>query len=306
MDPTDVLRVLWRQRWYVLPALLLTLAAAAYVYQLAPRTYETTGTYALVNPAVPTEEQLDDDPELAALSSDNPYLRSADPNLIADAVIARLGAEDTVGRLAAAGIGTDYGVGPGATGNGFVVDITGVGPTPAEAIATADAVGTILVQELHDLQKVNDADDRYLFTAIELAAPDAATEQFSSRLRAVIVVLLGGAVLVFGAASLGRYRSRDRADPSASLAGTTPPAPVPVDAPAPPAPAAGRPRAKASGSTRARSTAPRARAARPPVAAAEPAADDPDPEPAPRADEPEQRVPADRRRADLPTAKRRG
>ncbi|WP_147793554.1 hypothetical protein [Cellulomonas sp. Y8] len=211
MDPTDVLRTLWQQRWYVLPAVLLALAAAAYVYGFAPRSYEVTSTYALVNPAVPTAEELERDPALAALNADNPYLRSADTNLITDALIARLGAASTVKQLQADGVGTDYGVGPGVGGNGFVVDITGVGPTPGAAIATTAAVGTVLEAELDDLQRVNGADDRYLFTPLLLAPPDDATEQFSSRLRAVIVVLLGGAVLVFAAASLGRWRTGVRA-----------------------------------------------------------------------------------------------
>jgi hypothetical protein len=211
VDPTDVLRTLWQQRRYVLPALLLALGAAAYVYGFAPRSYEVTSTYALVNPAVPTAEELERDPALAALNADNPYLRSADTNLITDALIARLGAASTVEQLQADGVGTDYGVGPGVGGNGFVVDITGVGPTPEAAVATTTAVGTVLESELDDLQRVNGADDRYLFTPLLLAPPDDATEQFSSRLRAVIVVLLGGAVLVFGAASLGRWRSGVRA-----------------------------------------------------------------------------------------------
>ncbi|HYQ75758.1 hypothetical protein [Cellulomonas sp.] len=218
MDPTDVLRTLWQQRRYVLPALLLALGAAAYVYGFAPRSYEVTSTYALVNPAVPTAEELERDPALAALNADNPYLRSADTNLITDALIARLGAASTVKQLQADGVGTDYGVGPGVGGNGFVVDITGVGPTPEAAIATTAAVGTVLETELDDLQRVNGADDRYLFTPLLLAPPDDATEQFSSRLRAVIVVLLGGAVLVFGAASLGRWRSGVRARRAAARA----------------------------------------------------------------------------------------
>ncbi|MBU5424218.1 hypothetical protein KQI48_16225 [Cellulomonas hominis] len=219
MDPTDVVRALWQQRRYVLPAVLLVLVAVAYVYQFAPRTYESTATYALVNPAVPTPEELEADPELAALDADNPYLRSSDTNLIADALIARLGASSTVERLEAQGIGSDYGVGPGVGGNGFVVDVTGVGPSPEAAVATTAGVGAILETELRDLQKVNGADDRYLFTPLLLTGPDGATEQFSSRLRAVIVVGLGGGVLVFAAVSLGRWR--DRAGARRRAAGAT-------------------------------------------------------------------------------------
>lgn len=211
MDPTDVLRAMWQQRWYVLPALLIALASAAYVYQFAPRSYESTATYALVNPAVPTSEELEADPALAALNADNPYLRSADANLVTDALTAQLNASPTVESLEAAGVGAEYRVGPGEGGNGFVIDITSMAATPDGAIATASGVGTILEQELRELQKVNGADDRYLFTPLELAAPTSATEQFSSRLRSVIMVLIAGGVLVFAAASLGRFRGKRRA-----------------------------------------------------------------------------------------------
>ncbi|WP_454048569.1 hypothetical protein [Cellulomonas sp. Marseille-Q8402] len=337
MDPTDVLRVLWQQRWYVIPALLLALGAAAYVYQFAPRSYETTATYALVNPAVPTSEELERDPGLAALNGDNPYLRSADTNLIADAVIARLTASSTVETLEAAGIGTDYGVGPGVGGNGFVVDITGVGPTPEDAIATTTAVGAVLETELRALQKVNGADDRYLFVPLLLAGPEGATEQFSSRLRAVIMVLLAGAVLVFAAASLGRYRGRARAaravpaegrdavvdpgDPSAAgpaVAGrpatapppTTPappetaPPPEPATAPVPaaPPPSSEEPAPPLPAAARRRADPTRTRTRSAPSRSKTP------PRPAPTGDDdasadPE---PARVRGAGLPTAKRRG
>lgn len=270
MDPTDVLRTLWQQRRYVLPALVLALAAAAYVYGFAPRSYESTSTWALVNPAVPTAEDLERDPALDALNADNPYLRSADTNLITDALIARLGAASTVKQLQADGVGTDYGVGPGVGGNGFVVDITGVGPTPEDAIATTSAVGAVLEAELDDLQRVNGADDRYLFTPLLLTPPDDATEQFSSRLRAVIVVLLGGAVLVFAAASLGRWRGRARERRAARAA---------VDAP-PGAPEASTPPARDDrGASGGGDPGPGATGAEDPDAADQDAADPPRPEP---------------------------
>jgi len=314
VDPTDVLRTLWQQRWYVLPAMVVALAAAGYVYGFAPRSYEVTSTYALVNPAVPTAEELERDPALAALNADNPYLRSADTNLITDALIARLGAASTVERLQADGVGTDYGVGPGVGGNGFVVDITGVGPTPEAAVATTAAVGTVLERELDDLQRVNGADDRYLFTPLLLAPPDDATEQFSSRLRAVIVVLLGGAVLVFAAASLGRWRSGARARRAAERA-----APQGADGHAGDPGAGARAGAVAArpGTTRGGKRAPvrstgaggggtaRARSSRTATAARPPGpADEAAPDPAPAADEPARGAGAGR--TGLPTAKRRG
>jgi hypothetical protein len=65
-------------------------------------------------------------------------------------------------------------------------------------------LGRLLQEYLHEAQKVNGADDVYLFSSIMVASPDKATEQFSSRLRALIVVFLGGVVAMFGAVSMAR------------------------------------------------------------------------------------------------------
>lgn len=212
MEPTGVLSSLWRYRWYVLPALLITLGVAAYVYALGPRSYESTVSYALVNPDVPTEADIEREPALAQLNGDNPYLRSTDPNLVANVVITRLLSPVTADYLEDVGLSGDYSVSPGVGGSGFIVQITGVGETAEQSLATSNALGKMFEQELRSIQLVNGADDRFLFTSLVVSQADRATEQFSSRLRAVVIVLVGGIVLVFGAVSLGRAidASRER------------------------------------------------------------------------------------------------
>lgn len=204
MDPIAVAKVLWRYKLYVLPALILTLTAALYVFQFGPRSYESNMSYAMVNPEVPTTIELEANPELENLNDDNPYLRSSDPALITDVLITRLSSGWVPRTLEAAGLGTDYTVSRGAGGNGFVIDITGIGSSEEQSIETTKALGELLVSELRTAQTVNDADETYLFTALVISSPDFAQEQFSSRLRSVIIVLLGGVVLVFAAVSLGR------------------------------------------------------------------------------------------------------
>lgn len=208
MDPIAVAKVLWRYKWYVLPALILTLTAALYVFQFGPRSYESNMSYAMVNPEVPTTVELEANPELENLNDDNPYLRSSDPALITDVLITRLSSGWVPRTLEAAGLGTDYTVSRGAGGNGFVIDITGIGSSEEQSIETTKALGELLVSELRTAQTVNDADETYLFTALVISSPDFAQEQFSSRLRSVIIVLLGGVVLVFAAVSLGRGVAR--------------------------------------------------------------------------------------------------
>lgn len=206
MDPMAVVKTLWRFKLLVLPVVLLTLGAALFVYQFGPRSYESTLSYAVVDPAAPTSTELDNNPVLQELNSANPFLRSADPTLVTNVLITRLRAASVAESLKDEGLGDEYTVTPGA--GGFIIDITGVGNSPEQSLATTSAIGTRLEDELYEMQTTNGADTRYIFTALAVAPPDQATERFSSRLRAVIVVVLGGSVLLFGAVSLGRGLER--------------------------------------------------------------------------------------------------
>ena len=58
---------------------------------------------------------------------------------------------------------------------------------------------------LHEVQTVNGADDRFLFTALVVSDVSRPTEKISSRLRAVIVVAVVGIAVVFGAVSVGKW-----------------------------------------------------------------------------------------------------
>ncbi len=205
MTPISVLKMLWHHKISMVSVLLLTLLAGSYVYFFAPRNYSASTVYVLVTPKVPSSEQLLKDPALAALNSDNPYLRSADSSLITQVMATKLGSADTVDAMAAAGMSRDYTITlPSTSGVGQLIRIEASGESPDKAIATAETLGTRLTAELRSAQKVNGADDRYLFTALQIDPPKKATEQFSSRLRSLIVVLIGGVILLFGAVSIAR------------------------------------------------------------------------------------------------------
>lgn len=205
MDPIAVFRTIWQHRIVAVPIVVLTALAAIYVYQFAPRSYESSATYAMINPDIPTEVDVVKNPQLGNLNPKNPYLRSSDPSLIVQVMLTKMNDNSTAELLASQGLGDEYSVSRGVGGiNGFLVDITGEGETPEMSIATTQALGKLLQQYLYDAQKVNGADDAYLFSSIVVATPDKATEQFSSRLRALIVVFLGGVVTMFGAVSVAR------------------------------------------------------------------------------------------------------
>ncbi|WP_311213348.1 MULTISPECIES: chain-length determining protein [unclassified Arthrobacter] len=218
MDPVAVIKTLWHHKFVVLPVLLVTVLAAVYVYSFAPRSYEAKATYAIVNPKIPTAAELEKNPALNLLNSDNPYLRSADSSLIAQVVGTRLNDDTTGDALLREGLSTDFTVQrPPAS---FLIEIAAASETKDKAVATVKALGSRLEADLLAIQSINGADERFLYTSLMVAAPDNATEQFSSRLRSLIVVLVAGIVLTFGAVSIARglETSRVRAR-SASPAG---------------------------------------------------------------------------------------
>ncbi|MDP9934149.1 hypothetical protein J2T11_000473 [Paenarthrobacter nicotinovorans] len=220
MDPKSLVKQLWINRLFTLPVLLLTLGASLYIYEFGPRTYETTVNFAVISPDVPRESDVLKNPDLGNLNGNNPYLRATDPSLVTDVAITRLNSTVTAQKLSDLGAGDDYSVRRGSGGNGFIIEITGKGSSPDAATTTTTALASVLKSDLYELQKVNGADDRYLFTALPITPPTQPTEQYSSRLRAVIVALAAGGVLVFAAASLGsalrprrvRRRSHGRND----------------------------------------------------------------------------------------------
>ena len=210
MDPLAVIRTIWRMKWFAFPAIIVTVAAAVAVYFYGPRTYESTISYALVNPKIPTEAELELNPALIDLNADNPYLRSSDPNLVANVVITRLNAPGTQEELKRQGLGTEFLATPGAGGGGLIVSITASGETEAQSLATISELGTLFEESLHSVQTINGADERFLFTPIVVAEPDRATEKLSSRVRTVIMVSLGGVILIFGSISLGTWVESSR------------------------------------------------------------------------------------------------
>lgn len=205
MDPLAVLRTIWRLKWYAVPAIVITVVAALGVFQYGPRTYESVISYAIVNPKSPTPAEIRADPALGELNADNPFLRSSDPNLIANVVITRLNAPATQEHLKTLGLGTEFLASPGAGGSGLIVSMTASGDTGKQSLATVKELGSLFEKNLYSIQTVSGADGRYLFTSFVIDQPDRATEKLSSRIRTVIVVVLAGSILVFGAISLGSW-----------------------------------------------------------------------------------------------------
>lgn len=207
MDPLTVLTTLWDHRRVTVPVAVLTLFACLYVYLWAPRSYEASISYALTSPNVPSNIELERIPDLANLNANNPYLRSSDSSLLTQVVIAKLSDPAFTDQLKTSEPGTDFKINP-LTGLGTgLVTVTATSSSETEAVGTAKQVGEQFTSTLYSVQKVNGADDRYLYSPILVRGPGPATELFSSRLRSLIMVGIAGSVLLFGAVSVARGRS---------------------------------------------------------------------------------------------------
>lgn len=211
MDPLSVIKTLWRHKFILFPVLLVTVVAAVYIFAFGPRSYQATATFALVNPLIPSERDILQDPALGTLNSNNPYLRSSDNTLIAQVLTTRLNSPEVAKSLQMLDLDADYTVErAGGFGTGLLIQTTATGSSPEQAMDTVQVLGEFLVQELDAMQKVNGADQRFLFTALAVTLGDQATEQFSSRLRSVILVGAGGVILLFAAISAAQALDRRR------------------------------------------------------------------------------------------------
>jgi capsular polysaccharide biosynthesis protein len=224
MDPLLLIKVLWKHRWLALPAVMLVILIAGYMFFFGPRVYESSATYVVANPNTPSDSEMQRNKRLAKLNSDNPYLRAAESGLIVKVLVARMSGQSTQIEMEAAGLSTDYTVAQSPQSTMTVV-ISAAANTPERALATRQWLLDDLRRQLHDLQKVNGADDRYLFTALPVDVTSEPVEKVSSRLRSLIVTLGAGAILVMGVMSVAHALDRrDRAslrDPDATAESST-------------------------------------------------------------------------------------
>jgi LPS O-antigen subunit length determinant protein (WzzB/FepE family) len=145
MDPISVIKTLWRHKWVAMPVVVLTIAACVYVMFIGQRTYQATMTYALITPKVPTALEMQEDPKLAKINGDNPYLRSPDSTLLSQVLITKLGAQETLKTLKDQGLGTEYTISQASTfGSGMLLVLSASGTSPEQAVDTAVALGNRL------------------------------------------------------------------------------------------------------------------------------------------------------------------
>jgi capsular polysaccharide biosynthesis protein len=226
MDLLALFATLRRHKLIVLLVLLLSIGGDAFIAFGIPPQYESKAQYVLINPpSAPTDAQIQRDPGLAKVNTNNPFLRLPSPSVVVDVVAQRVSGDTVRRALLAQGADKNYLVAStNAIGAGMVIDITANGASAEQARHTLELVSARMKTELHDMQKVDGADDRYLIQAIPINPPTDPIRKITSTIRSIIGVTAAGMVLLFALISIAEAMGprRARSVPSVSPTGSFP------------------------------------------------------------------------------------
>jgi capsular polysaccharide biosynthesis protein len=218
MDLLALFTVLRRHPLIVVVVTLLTGGGLAFVAFGIPPRYEAQAQYVLIAPpAVPTDTEIQRDPSLGLINTNNPYLRLPNPSVVVDILAQRVSGETVRRTLVGAGADRNYLItSTNAIGSGLVINVTGTGRSAAEAGRTLELVSARARTELHDMQTINGASEKYLFQALPINPPTRPRRLVTGTFRSLVAVAAAGVVLLFALISLAEAtgpRRRGQADP---------------------------------------------------------------------------------------------
>ena len=218
MDLLSVIQSLWRHKLVTIPVLVLTLLGALYVVKIKPAAYEASASILLANPqGAATPSQIATDPALKKANPYNTFVSYGDLTVVADTVIQLVTAPTAQQALIQSGVGPSYQMALStAIGNPPIINITGVGPSPQEAIRSAALLVDASKTDLHNLQVKQGIDNFYMITAVEIVDPTQATRSSSGKLRSLIAVLGAGLILLLIAVSVTDAVDKRRKSASSS------------------------------------------------------------------------------------------
>jgi hypothetical protein len=200
MDLFSIVQTIWRHKIAVLPVIAITVAGVFYVAAVKKPVYQTTASFALISPPPPpTLQQVQKDPALGRVNSNNPFVNYGSLSIVADLLAQVVSANTARAALVKQGADARYVVAPDQQFglSAPLLQVTGVGVSSAAAIRTATLVGQALGQQMAALQAARHVDSHYWIEPLEVTAPDSATLQLSSKLRLLVGVLAIGVILLF-------------------------------------------------------------------------------------------------------------
>jgi capsular polysaccharide biosynthesis protein len=220
VDLISIAEILWRRKIVTIPLIVLTALGAYYVVKVKPPIYQAESSLLMVPPNPPTSAQIAADPSLAKINPNNPYLNYGDFAVVADTLIDVVTDSANEQVLVAQGadprytlaLSTDY-------GNPPIVEITGVGRTPAIAMRSAELVTKAAEADLVTLQGSQGVNSLYMIKASQLVTPTYASQSVSGKLRTLVAVFAVGVLALFVAISLiEAVEKRRRGKPAKAVA----------------------------------------------------------------------------------------
>jgi hypothetical protein len=215
VDLLSLLRIAWRFKFATLAVMMGTLALGVAVVVVSPPVFTAVSSYLLIEPPEPpSPAEIEADPQLGRIKSDNPFSRYADPSVIVNVVSRQVSSEQVRKATVDAGGDDEYEVAPSRRfgSPSPIVDITATGSSEQAVFTTLDFVGKQLTSQLRAVQADEDVDPTYMFTARLVEYPQSAKRVVSGTLRVLIgVAAFGGLTLILVLALLhNRARMRDQ------------------------------------------------------------------------------------------------
>lgn len=223
VDLLAILGTLRRHWWVTVLVTALTVIGAGAVVATSPPQWTATTSFLLIEPPTPpTVEDLEENPRLGRINSDNPFVRYGDPAVVID-VVSRIAATEAVhDEIEAAGGSPDFEVAPSARYGAAspIVDVSVTSDSEERVLSSLALVGDFVGQQLRSVQSQGDVDPTYFYTLRQIDTPTQASQEFSSTLRLLVGVLVLGLLTLLAVISIleGRRRSgRAAVEPGARL-----------------------------------------------------------------------------------------
>jgi hypothetical protein len=210
MDLVEIVKILRRRVWLVLPMMTLTLAAAGGAFVYLPTTYESTSTVSLLNAPVPRPS--------GAVGQDNPFLMfDSSLTATADYLSRSLTAEASKQELKAMGVTEEFTSAFAQNAQGPFVQLTVTGPGKDHVLASTRTLTAYAATKLRTIQEANGVKESDMIRMTQIIPPQDPEPQLKDKLKIVLGIAGAGIAatlaLTFVMESLRRSRGRDTTPP---------------------------------------------------------------------------------------------
>lgn len=205
MDLMALMRMLWRRKLVVIPALLLGAFALYETYKYGPPVYRVAPIMVLIAPPAP--------PVNAPTTAGNPYVRFGDLGVVVNILAKEMSSQTEATTMASFGATGKITVAPDAADP--LLDITVEAPTAQEAERSATIAMAQTQGLLQALQQAQGVQPQYFILPVTVVTPTHPTTVFTSTLRRMVAVAVVVGIFVLALAAIAEGIARRRHGPRA-------------------------------------------------------------------------------------------